>query len=267
MAQSTRKLTMVPAPVRTRRHAPRRRRRGVGLAVLSGSSPGDPPPVVLDQAWARGARRMARAAAWALPAYALVYLWFTLAGTVEFGSEATGWSARVSSADYQRTQLLAGLGGWLLAMVAMVALSALLVGLRGRLLAGLGLLAGLTAAVLLLPQLGVTVFTARATGAAVADGDPAAAQVFAQAQGHGEEVAVAGVVLFSMAWLLFGLAVWRSRPLSRADGLLLVLAAPLLGVASLDVPMVGPLGALLLLAAGIGIAANGARALPGDGGR
>lgn len=264
MAQTIKKVTARPASVRSRRHTPRRRPRGVGLAVLAGPPPREPTAVAPDPAWADGLRRVARVALWALPLHAVAYLWLTLAGDRMPGSDPGGWAVQVAGPGYQRMQLLAGAGGWLLGLVAMVALAALLAGLRGRLLAAGGLLAGLAAGALLLPQVGVAAFGARAAGEATAAGRPAAAEVFTQAHGYAATPATVGLVLLTVAWLLFGLAVWCSRPLGRADGMLLLLAAPLLGVAGLYQPL-RVFGALLLLAAGIGLAWSGARAVPAAG--
>ncbi|PZM96505.1 MAG: hypothetical protein DIU79_04920 [Actinobacteria bacterium] len=56
-----------------------------------------------------------------------------------------------------------------------------------------------------------------------------------------------------MGWLLVGWSVVRSRILSRVDGVLLMVAAPMIGVIGLLVGPMQTVGALLVLAAGIGV--------------
>lgn len=83
-------------------------------------------------------------------------------------------------------------------------------------------------------------------------GATAAAGWYAQAQEAAAGPATVGVVLFGLAWLLLGVAVWRAPGLTRADGVLFAVAAPLL-VAAAALPTLTPVAALPLLAGGFGV--------------
>ena len=218
-----------------------------------------------------------RVALWALPAFALIHLWQSVRATPALVDDPAAWSQWVTSGGYGWLQAVTGFGGTLLGLVAIIALTALLAGgRRGRGLAAAGLVTGLAAAILDSAHRGVAAFAAPVLGDQVRAGDTGAAETYERAYGMGEPWLPAGTAatitdlgwggplwyggpwllaaasLMTLAWTLFGLAVWRG--LSRGDGLLILLAAPLLGlVGGLLVPAV-PLGALLLAAAGIGIA-------------
>jgi hypothetical protein len=240
------------------------RRRGVGLVgLLSGpsSSAADPPTTDgADPAWARATLRTARVAVWALPVFAVAHLWLNVMPSTDPTADPAAWVDRVTASGYLATQLLTGPGISLLTLVALVGLATLLAGTRGRGFAAAGLLAGLAAVTLWLPRHGLSTFGGPALAEATTDGPATAAQSYVQMYEQAGGLVTTALILFSLAWLLLGMAVWRSRVFNRADGFLLVLAAPLLGVAGLYHDLLIPLGALLLLAAGMGIAWNGGRA-------
>ena len=75
-------------------------------------------------------------------------------------------------------------------------------------------------------------------------------------------LALAGAAVYSVGWLLAGWSVARSGLFSKSDGLILMVAAPMLGVAGL---LVGPLqtvGAIFVLAAGIGMSWTAGHLVP-----
>jgi Amt family ammonium transporter len=73
---------------------------------------------------------------------------------------------------------------------------------------------------------------------------------------------LAGAAVMGAGWLLLGWAVFRSRLVNPADGVLLMLAAVSIGAGSYAVRPLPTVGALLLLAAGMGIAWTGNRLIP-----
>jgi Amt family ammonium transporter len=180
--------------------------------------------------WIWSVRRYARLALWALPAAALLYGWTTL---------------RI---DTPPGPLVVELGATWLAMIAMIGLAALLAGSRTRRSALAGLLLGLAGFTLTMPLDALPPDTAAA-------GSPLTA-----AQIH---VAVAaGAVAVGAGWLLLGWAVFRSKLVNPADGVLLMLAAAVIGAGTHARPPLPTVGALLLLAAGTGLAWTGSRLIP-----
>jgi Amt family ammonium transporter len=63
-------------------------------------------------------------------------------------------------------------------------------------------------------------------------------------------------------WLLLGWAVFRSKLVNPGDGVLLMLAALSIGAGSYAIKPLPTVGALLLLAAGMGLAWTGSRLIP-----
>ncbi|MCA2218558.1 hypothetical protein [Jidongwangia harbinensis] len=205
----------------------------VAPAWVGGARPaGDEDPVlpVRDVVWIWSVRRYARAALWALPLSAVLLGWSTLGVDTPPGPLPVGLAA-----------------GWT-ATIAMIALTGLLAASRTRRSALLGLLIGLAGLVLLLP------FAALPAGVGP-DGVALPAD-----RVHTASLVGAGV--FGLGWLLLGWAVFRSKLVNPADGILLMLAAVSIGAGTYAVKPLPTVGALLLLAAGMGIAWTGNRLIP-----
>lgn len=185
---------------------------------------------VREAVWIWSVRRYARLALWALPAGAALYGWTTLGIATPPGPVAV--------------RLVAG---WL-AIIAMIALAGLLAGSRTRRSAAAGLLVGLAGLVLLLPIAALPPNVA-----------PDGVAVDA---GHVHTLALVAAAVSGAGWLLLGWAVFRSRLVNPADGILLMLAAFAIGAGSYAVKPLPTVGALLLLAAGMGIAWTGNRLIP-----
>ncbi|WP_306216018.1 hypothetical protein [Actinoplanes sp. RD1] len=196
-----------------------------------GSESADPTAFpVRDAVWIWSVRRYARTALWALPAGAVLHGWATLGVAVPPGPLPVQLAA-----------------AWL-TTVAMIALAGLLAGTRARRSAAAGLLISLAGAVLWLP------LTTVPAGAAVpAAGLPA---------GHVRPAALIAAAVLGTGWLLLGWAVFRSRLVNPADGVLLMLAAVSVGAGTFAVKPLPTVGALLLLAAGMGLAWTGGRLVP-----
>jgi hypothetical protein len=203
----------------------------VGAArPAAGSAPQDHHLPVREAVWIWSVRRYARLALWALPAAALL----------------DGWAAL--GVDTRPGPLPVALAADWLSLVAMIALAGLLAGTRTRRSALAGLLIGLAGTLLTLPLAALPPGTAAA-------GAPLAAEQLATAATVAVGVSAAG-------WLLLGWAVFRSRLVNPADGVLLMLAAAALGTGAHVQQPLPTVGALLLLAAGTGLAWTGARLLP-----
>ncbi|XVU27604.1 hypothetical protein ACQPZJ_11390 [Actinoplanes sp. CA-054009] len=180
--------------------------------------------------WVWSVRRYARLALWALPAAALLYGWTTL------------------GIDTPPGPLVVEVAANWLAAIAMIALAGLLAGARTRRTALAGLLLGLAGLVLTLPL------------AALPKGTVAAGAPLAPDQLH--LVAVTAAATAGAGWLVLGWAVFRSRLVNPADGVLLMLAAVALGAGAEARQPLPTVGALLLLAAGTGLAWTGGRLIP-----
>ena len=200
----------------------------VGAATRATADDGVLP--VREAVWIWSVRRYARVALWALPVSALLLGWSTLG---------------VATPPGPLTVRLAA--GWC-STIAMIALAALLAGARTRRSALAGLLIGLAGSTVLLPV------------AALPAGVPPDGSPLVPGQVHA--AAFTGAAILGAGWLLLGWAVFRSKLVNPADGVLLMLAAVSVGAGSYAAKPLPTVGALLLLAAGMGLAWTGGRLIP-----
>ncbi|HEY0700486.1 MAG TPA: hypothetical protein VGD43_22110 [Micromonospora sp.] len=189
-----------------------------------------PPPHRPPRAWSP--RRLAGASGWLVPGYAIVF------GVATLGAGSTGSDHPVVSGDPLR------LGGWVVAtwlgILALASLTGLISPFRGRRTATAGLLAALAGTVLMLPFAPLPEQT--------------------DFYGFGARLlALTGAAGYSLGWVLAGAAVLRSRAFNPADGWTLVVAAPMGGVGGMLLGELRTVGALLVLAGGIGLAWRAAR--------
>ncbi|HWS38078.1 MAG TPA: hypothetical protein VN408_35750 [Actinoplanes sp.] len=185
---------------------------------------------VRDAVWIWSVRIYARLALWALPVAAVLYGWLTLGVRSHPGPLVVGL-----------------LAGWL-AMVALIALAGLLAGSRTRRCALAGLLITLAGATTLVPL-------AALPEEVLVTSTPIAL-------GRTDELLTAAAVISGTGLLLLGWAVFRSKLVNPADGVLLMLAAVAMGTGTIADRPVPTVGALLLLAAGMGLAWTGGRLVP-----
>jgi hypothetical protein len=210
--------------------------------------------------WAQTMRRFGRYAVWAVPFYAVLTGLTALRHDPAFATDAHVYRDRFTVGHLSNVVFMAFFG-----LLALVGLTALLAGVRGRRLAGIGLVLGLAGAALLLPEVGTLVVRQEAARTALLHGHLSAVALNAQVRGGGAVVAVLlGSLAMMVAWILIGAAVWRSRVLNRADGVLVMISAPLIYLGGFFLRMLPVLGALLLLAAGLGLAFTAARLTPAD---
>lgn len=185
---------------------------------------------VRDAVWIWSVRRYARQALWALPASAVLYGWLTLGVQGQPGPLVVGL-----------------LAGWL-ATIALIALAGLLAGSRTRRGALAGLLVSMAGTTMLVPL-------AALPEEALVETTPLAA-------GRVPDLFTAAAFVAGTGLLMLGWAVFRSRLVNPADGVLLMLAAVAMAAGTLMAPPVPTIGALLLLAAGMGLAWTGGRLVP-----
>ncbi|MFF5173851.1 hypothetical protein ACFY3U_14565 [Micromonospora sp. NPDC000089] len=212
------------------------RRTGGGFGVLP--FVGDPGPAApaTDASWAFSLRRFARAAVWLLPAYAVCY------GVVAMASDG-GVGNDPYPADGRQLYLIGWVAAVWLGLLALLALTGLLAATRSRRVAVAGLLASLGGTVLMLPFAGL----AQAT------------PVFGTTA---RTMVLVGAVGYTAGWLLIGWSVARSGMFAIGDGVMLMIAAPLLGIGGALIGSLQTFGAIFVLIAGIGIGYRSGRLVP-----
>jgi hypothetical protein len=186
--------------------------------------------------WAWTLRRFARGAVWLLPAYGALYGIAAL-----LAPDAVG-SVPFPAHGQPLLPLVWVCAVWL-GLLALLALTSLLVVARSRRMITSGLLVTLGGTVLMLPFVGL----------------PGQTPVYGV---DARVLALLGGSVYSVGWLLTGWAVIRSGVFSYADGGLLMAAAPLLGVGGLLIGALQAYGGVLALAGGIGVAWRAGRLVP-----
>ncbi|MEU8264414.1 hypothetical protein AB0C02_27805 [Micromonospora sp. NPDC048999] len=212
------------------------RRTGGGFGVLPFvSDPGSPAPAT-NASWAWSVRRFARAAVWLLPAYAILY------GLVAMASKG-GVGNTPYPADGSPLYLVGWVAAVWLGLLALLALTGLLAATRCRRVAATGLLAGIAGVVLMLPFAGLD----------------AQAPVFGTTA---RSIVLVGTTFYSIGWLCTGWSVARSGMFSYGDGIMLMIAAPLLGLGGALVGSLQTFGAIFALVSGLGIGYRSGRLVP-----
>jgi hypothetical protein len=192
---------------------------------------------------------------WLLPVWGAVTIPATLTQQPDARTEFEAYADYITTARFLAGHLVGSILGTVLGILGVVGLAVIL----SRTRAARSALSAATVAIvgcgLLLPVFGVAAFAQPAIGTAAHDGLEGAQQINNDIYYGSLIIAVglAAALAFAvgMAWL--GVAVVRSRRLSRWSGWLLVVAGPFIGLGFL-VGLLQPIGGLCLLAGGIGIA-------------
>ncbi|MET7808743.1 hypothetical protein [Micromonospora chersina] len=213
------------------------RRTGGGFGVLPFVSEPGPAAPATDASWAWSVRRFARAAVWLLPAYAVLY------GLVAMASDG-GVGNDPYPADGQPVYLIGWVAAVWLGLLALLALTGLLAATRCRRIALVGLLASIGGMVLMLPFAGLE----------------EQAPVFGTTA---RTIVLVGATFYSLGWFLTGWSVARSGMFSYGDGIMLMIAAPLLGLGGALIGSLQTFGAIFVLISGIGIGYRSGRLVPG----
>jgi hypothetical protein len=217
--------------------APRVRRRGdLGLQALAVTPEPTASGPATTATWAWSLRRFGRWMVVCLPLYAVI------SGLVSLGTRDRGTSG-LYLPDEHPLYLFPWLVAVWLGLMAQVALAALLAATRTRRAGLAGFMVSTGGVFLMLPFAGL----------------PGATTVYGMDAGL---YLLAGATLYSLGWTVTGSAVGHSGVFSYGDGVLLMLAAPLLGVAGLLVGTLQTVGATLAFAAGLGTMWRAGRLLP-----
>ncbi|MFR9778319.1 hypothetical protein ACL02O_19975 [Micromonospora sp. MS34] len=212
------------------------RQTGGGFGVLPFVSEPGPAAPATDASWAWSVRRFARAAVWLLPAYAVLY------GVVAMASDG-GVGNDPYPADGQPLYLVGWVAAVWLGLLALLALTGLLAATRCRRVALAGLLSSIGGMVLMLPFAGLAEQT----------------PVFGLTA---RTIVLFGATCYSVGWFLTGWSVARSGLFAYGDGIMLMIAAPLLGLGGALIGSLQTFGAIFVLIAGIGIGYRSGRLVP-----
>ena len=154
-----------------------------------------------------------------------------------------------SSTGYFVGQFVGSILGLTLLIFGILALTAYLANTRARGLAQAAMVLALTSIALILSALGVTTYALPVIGRAYLNGQqgaiPIAEAIFSA---PAREVFVLVFLLYSAAFILFGVAIWRSGVLRRGAAISLGLHAPLFSSFIRAQPNIGTvIGALLFI--------------------
>ncbi|MEV0716355.1 hypothetical protein, partial [Asanoa sp. NPDC050611] len=200
----------------------------VGMKLLPELDPDVPDGPVTNARWAALVRSGARRMIWTLPAAGVV------AAAASLGAIVGGGPAHYLSGE-SPFRLIAWVTSVWLAMVAMIALVGVLSAVRSRAAAVFGLMLGIFGGVSMLMFAAV----------------PPATPIWGLSA---KTLALTCAGIYSAGWMAMGWAVFRSRMFARGDGLMLICSGPMVGIAGLWMSPFHTTGALLLFAAGLGIA-------------
>jgi hypothetical protein len=219
---------------------------------------GASPDMVLDNAWVVRLRRFGRGAVWSLPVGALL---LALGGM-------WGWPTSTEATDGKSpgTWLLFTVAGLVCGLFGVLALTALMSESRGRLCALLGLFSAIAGTVMVAPILGVIGLARPAVTRLGNTLGPAVAadldsRFFGGRVSHW--LGVGGLTLLGIGCAALGLAVLLSRTLNRTDGMFLFGVVAVAGLAAFShFQFLVVIAAMLLLAAGLGLAWTASRLTP-----
>jgi Amt family ammonium transporter len=226
-----------------------------GLSSVDGARPMSyvdaPVAVPPDPRWIVRTRTFARAGVWLIPAAAVAIAVASVWGVPRAGHPPTGASPG--------SWLVLTSFGLALGLIGLIALAVLLVPTPGRGWGLAGLIVAVFGTVLAAPVLGVAGLARPAVSHL---GDPVAAAFDADLGGGPvlRWLGIGGLVLLGVAWILVALAVIGSMVFNRMDGYL-ILGAVGVGLISVFLPPLLALAALILVAAGLGIAWTATRSL------
>lgn len=199
----------------------------------------------------RSATNWIRAGALALPLYGLLTLWTTFTHQPDPNTDFEAYARYVSTTNYLVDHLLGSILGTTLGIFGAVALGAYLAGSRVGRSALLAMVLNVAGSCLILTIFGMSTFATPAVGRAYLAGQQNIAEVNQDIIGVPLVMtALVGGVLYSVATILFGVAIWRSGALPRWAGALYAPTGFLISILGLMIGASQTLGSLLIVAGG-----------------
>ena len=203
----------------------------------------------------------ARRGLWALPVWAVLLFLATLTHQPAYQTDFAAWSRYVTTDMFLVSHLVGSILGAGIGILAFVALSVALAGHDAPRLALWGLVTGTLGTVLTTAVFGVAAFAQPAIGRAYLAGETAVDPLYDDVNGPPLlATAGVGVLLFSAATVLYGVAVARTGLAPRLAGVALAVGGPLFAIVGVILAnFVQSIGAGLLVVGGAWIAWAGWR--------
>ncbi|MDQ3889729.1 MAG: hypothetical protein M3312_04150 [Actinomycetota bacterium] len=197
----------------------------------------------------RAARAIAAGLA-ALAGYGLLTFLGTLSHQPDYQTHFREYAGYVTTTSFLLSHLVASIVGTTLAILGVIALSALVARPAPR-LALAGLVLSVVGLAFILTVIGAAAFAQPAIGDAYLAGQKAAAErindgVYGTAT---FAIALPGVLAYSLGAILLGIAIWRSPSLPPWAGVLYGASAPLIAIFGLAIGIAQTIGAALLVVA------------------
>ncbi|HEU4425745.1 MAG TPA: hypothetical protein VFR67_24680 [Pilimelia sp.] len=191
----------------------------------------------------------ARRGLWALPVWAVLLFLATITHQPDYRTDFAGWSRYVTTDWFLASHLLGSILGAGIGILGFVALSIVLVSRDAPRLALWGLVTGVLGNTLITAVFGVAAFAQPAIGRAFLDGVAAADPLYDDVNGAPLfATAGLGVLLFSAATIVYGVAVIRTGLVPRLVGIAFAAGGPVFAVVGLILAnFVQSIGAALLV--------------------
>jgi hypothetical protein len=197
----------------------------------------------------------ARAGVWLLVVFGVLTLYATLTHQPDPETRFEAWSKYVTTDVFLISHIFGSILGAAVAVLGMAAVTALLAETRRATVALIGFITGVLGNVLLASIFGVAAAAQPALGNAFLAGNATAEDLYSQVYSAPLfGVAGAGVLLFSLGFILLGIASVGSERIPRWAGAAIALGGPLIGVVGLIIGQAQTVGSVLMIAGGFGVA-------------
>lgn len=196
-----------------------------------------------------------RAGLWLLPVYGVLTLLATLTRQPDPQTEFESWSRYVTTDRFLISHIFGSILGAAIGILGLAALTAYLAGTRRSGLAVAGFTLAVIGNVLIASLFGIAAGAQPALGDAFLTGNATAEELYSSVYAAPVfGIAGAGVLLFSLGFVLLGISAAAVEALPRWAAAGLASAGPLIGVAGFIIGQAQTLGSLTMVASGVGIA-------------
>jgi hypothetical protein len=193
----------------------------------------------------------------AIPVYGLLVFLSTLSHQPDYRTDFHAYAEYVTTSSFLVSHLVGSILGTTIGLVGVLALGVVLATTGERRLALPGLVLSVAGMAFIMTLFGAAAFAQPAIGSAYLAGQQAAVAINSDLYGAAAVVVgVTGGLLYSAGAVLLGIALWRAGTLPRWAGPLYAVAVPLIAVIGLVVGVAQPIGAVLLIVSGAGIAST-----------